>query len=734
METDLALLSRYHHHRDADAFRQIVEMHASMVHATARRVTQDAALAKDVAQETFLALARSSGSAIHCVGAWLHQAAWRKALMLVRSESRRHAYESAAAQQQALSKEAAWIEIEPVLDEALAELPEQRRNVLIERYLEGRTQQEIALRSGLSQSSVSRLLDQGLLELQVKLKSRGLITRSIALTTLLSTHATEAAPPTLLTSLGKLPLSGIGTTATTTGVVPFIAMLMKTKIATLGLATAAIFLAGAVGYQLSSPTPSSNRWTSPSPATSSAKHDSTVSTRRSADTSTGNEAKSTVYPATSSAGTQVKNPSPLMMAKLKLLTKEKDFKAFIMKVFALRDPARIVAEIQHTLGLTLQESMLAGRLTSPAVLEMAIFGTMAGKHPEEMLAWFSLYEGSSRMMTMVALPQILKHHPHLTAANIEAILPFGPNRETILALFRAQSDPLAEAAKVAGSDVDARTRQEQLWKLAESWPESRLAEGVQWAMQNLQGAELQACLPRLAQKLSSRDPESAFAVLAQIQDPDLLTKTLVDTMHSLVHEQKRMTDVLTVIDRLQGDKRAHAIRELGRRWVRVDQTGLMKWINELESPADFEAALPLTLPQLSPENYEAAMKTLMSQLDGKLDVALLNTAMMQQHLDNTTRTSLDIIRRFTELPSYGPIASGQSGNRDLLWQAVLRTTESWVKRDGAPPQQAAQWINSLPFARAADKIIVAEKLYQQWKVTDPAAAQQWAATTGIKIQ
>ncbi len=49
----------------------------------------------------------------------------------------------------------------------------------------------------------------------------------------------------------------------------------------------------------------------------------------------------------------------------------------------------------------------------------------------------------------------------------------------------------------------------------------------------------------------------------------------------------------------------------------------MEWINKLESPADFEAALPLTLPQLSPGNYQKAMSTLMPQLDGALEAALI---------------------------------------------------------------------------------------------------------------
>lgn len=87
MQTDLHLLSRYHRHGDAEAFQSLDETHAGMVHATARRVTRDATLAQDVAQETFLALARSSGSVIESVGAWLHHVAWQKALNAARGES-----------------------------------------------------------------------------------------------------------------------------------------------------------------------------------------------------------------------------------------------------------------------------------------------------------------------------------------------------------------------------------------------------------------------------------------------------------------------------------------------------------------------------------------------------------------------------------------------------------------------------------------------------------------------
>lgn len=193
-----------------------------------------------------------------------------------------------------------------------------------------------------------------------------------------------------------------------------------------------------------------------------------------------------------------------------------------------------------------------------------------------------------------------------------------------------------------------------------------------------------------------------------------------------------MSEVVPVIDRLSGSQRSYAIAELARRWVRVDQDGLMQWINQLEHPADFEATLPLTLPQLSPENYSRAMDTLMPQLDGQLDTAIIKAAM--PNLSNSTRTTMDIVSRLTRLPQYQTIGSGRGGNEGLLWKAVNDAVEHWVKRVGAKPEEGARWIDSLPFATPSDKAAVAAKLVEQWKLSDPAAAASWAANAGSGVR
>src|SRR5580704_5338598 len=118
-----------------DAFHALVQSHAPMVFATAKRITGDAALAEDVAQETFLELSRQNHQAVNSVAAWLHRVAWRKACNAVRSESRRRRHEkAAAAEAPSPIGDASWNDLEPLIDEALEELPAQQRDFLVEHY------------------------------------------------------------------------------------------------------------------------------------------------------------------------------------------------------------------------------------------------------------------------------------------------------------------------------------------------------------------------------------------------------------------------------------------------------------------------------------------------------------------------------------------------------------------------------------------------------------------------
>ncbi len=280
MPSDLQHLQRYATTGDAHAFRELVQAHAAMVHATALRVTHDAAAAQDVAQETFLELARRAGSITQCVAAWLHRVAWNRACDAVRRDSTRKRFEQAMAETWHTDREATWPDIEPHVDEALNELPKELREVLVLYFLEGRTQAEVARYLGKNQATVSRAIERGISAMREALRSRGVIAGA-GLVALFAAQPAHAMPVAVQASLGKLSLTGIGTTpaipaasVTTT----LVTMTATTKTLLAIAATTALVTVPLIYQQQHKPAPVI--------AAKAAPRDSPVKTVRLADSST----------------------------------------------------------------------------------------------------------------------------------------------------------------------------------------------------------------------------------------------------------------------------------------------------------------------------------------------------------------------------------------------------------------------------------------------------------------
>lgn len=212
MPSDLQHLKRYATTGDAHAFRELVQAHGAMVHHTALRVTRDTAAAQDVAQETFLELARKAGGITQSVAAWLHRVAWNRACDAVRRESTRKRVEEVMAETWHTDREATWPDIEPHVDASLNELPDELREVLVLYFLEGRTQAEVARYLGRNQATVSRAIERGISAMREALRSRGVITGA-GLAALFTAQSAQAMPVAVQASLGKLSLTGIGTSS-----------------------------------------------------------------------------------------------------------------------------------------------------------------------------------------------------------------------------------------------------------------------------------------------------------------------------------------------------------------------------------------------------------------------------------------------------------------------------------------------------------------------------------------
>ncbi len=208
MRADQVILQDYIHSRDGEVFAELVQRHAGMVFGVCRRVLADRSLAEDAAQETFLHLLRHPAEVSGSLVGWLHKVAHGKAVDLIRREAAQSRRKQAQALLPPPEPERPWAEISPLLDQALAELPPESREVLVAHYLQGANQVQLATQLKLSQSTVSRRLTTAVAALREKLAERGVV-HSVAVLALALDHgAVSTIPATLASELGKMALAG----------------------------------------------------------------------------------------------------------------------------------------------------------------------------------------------------------------------------------------------------------------------------------------------------------------------------------------------------------------------------------------------------------------------------------------------------------------------------------------------------------------------------------------------
>jgi len=212
-EDDFALLRRYSGFGDPQAFAQIVQRYASFVYATCLRVIGDGSRAED--QETFFRLMRRPHEVRQNLGGWLHRTATHLALDSLRSENSRRRREIAYTQD-CDHEASSWSELSPCVDQALAEMPEEFRLLLVNHFLLGKSQARLAAEMGQSPSTVSRRMHHALDELRQHLRLKGVYALPAVLAGLLCHVAARQAPASLVRELGKMTMFSGATAAART--------------------------------------------------------------------------------------------------------------------------------------------------------------------------------------------------------------------------------------------------------------------------------------------------------------------------------------------------------------------------------------------------------------------------------------------------------------------------------------------------------------------------------------
>lgn len=215
--SDDELISAYVNHRAEDAFADLVRRHVALVFGTAMRQLGNRSLAEEVTQDVFLALSKKAGSLgkFPTIAGWLHQATLLQCRHRLRSELRRQRREKLIeGDLPTLEGQSSLSALLSFLDEALLNLPERERTVLILRFLEERTLREVGEALGLSEETARKRVDKSLEMLTSFFRKKGFAISALTVSSPLFTIAAQGAPPglaatTLAAALGGAPASTV---------------------------------------------------------------------------------------------------------------------------------------------------------------------------------------------------------------------------------------------------------------------------------------------------------------------------------------------------------------------------------------------------------------------------------------------------------------------------------------------------------------------------------------------
>ncbi len=205
-ESDSNLMRAYARCRCEQSFAELAHRHMDFVYATALRILRDPGLAEDVTQRVFVALARNVAQLEHrsSLAGWLHETARNMAINTVRAEERRRRREQEAAAMRLAHSEEGHSASEQLilqLDEAISKLRSEEAELILMRFLERKTAEQIGAQIGLTPAAAQKRIARAMERLQGILEGQGTVVSVGSLSAALSAQAVISAPVGLAASV-----------------------------------------------------------------------------------------------------------------------------------------------------------------------------------------------------------------------------------------------------------------------------------------------------------------------------------------------------------------------------------------------------------------------------------------------------------------------------------------------------------------------------------------------------
>lgn len=257
MNPDMDLVREYLTGRSEQSFERLVSRHIALVYSSALRQVRDPNLAEEITQAVFIILARKAASLSPktILPGWLYRTTRFTAANALRTRATRQRYEQEAVMEFATensSTETAWLELAPLLDEAMARLRQTDRDALLLRYFENKSLRDVGAALGTNEESAKKRVARSLEKLRNFFKGRGVSLSATVIAGALSANSVQAVPVGLAVAVATAAQGTALTTSTATLVKGALKLMAWAKMKTAAVIGGAIVLTTVTVTQLPS--------------------------------------------------------------------------------------------------------------------------------------------------------------------------------------------------------------------------------------------------------------------------------------------------------------------------------------------------------------------------------------------------------------------------------------------------------------------------------------------------